>query len=195
MVVYLAAKMDVQLGGKRLYVIIDNYESSRDKFSGELPKFYLELQCTVWTESIAGVVYTAYMDESALYHYAADADHNPDSPVDPLPFDAPPALDLTHHPILQSAIGFTAQDIPDLDAATQDIARPGARPLLELVEREWRARAVRFSRSWTDKMHRDPSVKPKFKRKRRLPDVPVYPASLVLDALGQKCGCPNRIVV
>ncbi|KAJ6485651.1 hypothetical protein C8R45DRAFT_278532 [Mycena sanguinolenta] len=56
MISYLAVKMDVELGGKRLYVIVENYESSKEKFSGELPEFYMELQCSIWTGSIAGIV-------------------------------------------------------------------------------------------------------------------------------------------
>ncbi|KAJ7792416.1 hypothetical protein B0H14DRAFT_3160260 [Mycena olivaceomarginata] len=183
---HLALKIrDVIRAPEPLFVIVDNYDAPATAFPQSLEALTLcitDFQASLWCKTIGGLALASYMDEASSGPYVGRSSHGcPLPPLLPLLLDIPPVLDITNHPVFQSAIGFTAQDVVDLDEAMRGLAAPEARPLLELVQ-ESGLRPSLFSAP--DRI-RYRSGDPFQSVKRRLPDVPVHPWAQV--------GRPKRI--
>ncbi|KAF7316726.1 hypothetical protein HMN09_00405700 [Mycena chlorophos] len=116
-------------GRPSLFLIIKNFDSLIYNFTDApvvLNAFLRDLEFACYRQVFAGLLLTSNVDIEALYAPLDDCGNPiPSLPRRPYPVDLRSALDLTRHPAFQTAVGFTEQDVNDLDDAFKHLPSNG----------------------------------------------------------------------
>nr|GAT43267.1 predicted protein [Mycena chlorophos] len=201
----LALSLNNRRNTPSLFVIIKNFDSLIYNFTDApsiLNTFLRDLEFACHLETLAGLLLTSTEDNGTIYApFDERGNPIPSPPGRPYPVVLRSALDLTRHPALQTAVGFTEQDVNDLDDAFKHLPSNGT-SLVDMVKAARRSgRSCVFADpAWVDK--RLPPIDPSgFSAVNTLPlpDLDcseggegVFPATLVWTVVETKYGFPRR---
>nr|GAT48754.1 predicted protein [Mycena chlorophos] len=182
--------------GRPLLLIIRNFDSLVFSTDGcqVLNELIRDLECQCNRQTLGGVLLASTENDGSLTP--------PKDRLGPPPY--PLALhstwDITRHPAFQSVVGFTEQDIEDLDNAFGWKGSGGTR-VVDMLKAEIPHGTVFADDDWVDRRLPPLSREGKaysFLRPREILDLDclcseeVYPANLVMMLLEKKYGFPRR---
>nr|GAT46566.1 predicted protein [Mycena chlorophos] len=188
-----------------LFLVVKNFDSLIYNFNdgpAVLNAFVSRIEFECYAQSFAGVLFTSSIDNGTIF-----------SPLDHLGNPKPlrsrlhslvelrSTMDLTRHPAFQTAVGFTEQEVNDLDDAFKHLAsnRTSLIDMVKAARRSCRS-CVFADPAWVDR--RLPPIDPSGFADAKVQPVPeldcseggegVFPATLVWTVVETKYGFPRR---